>query len=39
MLHKMFLIFTNEEYTKMHVVYGCYGGNGGASAKIYEQQL
>ena len=38
-LLKMFLIFTNEEYSKMHVVYGCCGGNGGASAKIYEQQF
>jgi len=36
MLLKMFLIFTNEEYSKMHVVCGCCGGNGGASAKLYK---
>jgi len=39
MLLKMFLIFTNEEYSKMHVVCGCCGGNVGASAKIYKQQF
>jgi len=39
MLLKMFLIFTNEEYSKMHVVYGCSGGNGGAPAKLCEQQF
>jgi hypothetical protein len=32
----MSLIFTNEEYVKMHVVYGCCGGNGGAYAGIYK---
>lgn len=39
MLLKMFLIFTNEEYSKMHVVYGCCGVNGGLSAKLYERQF
>jgi hypothetical protein len=35
----MFLIFTNEEYSKMHVVNGCCVGNGGDSASIYEHQF
>jgi len=39
MLLKMFLIFANDEFSKMHVVYGCCGGNGGTSARIYEQQF